>query len=35
MRGMREALAAERAQIALRRDHGEDYRYTGYVLFPA
>jgi SAM-dependent methyltransferase len=32
--GMPEAIAAERAEIALRREHGQDYRYTGYVLRP-
>jgi SAM-dependent methyltransferase len=30
--GMAEAVAAERVEIALRREHGGDYRYTGYVL---
>ncbi|MEU1896076.1 bifunctional class I SAM-dependent methyltransferase/N-acetyltransferase [Streptomyces pristinaespiralis] len=33
--GMREALAATRAEIAMRRDHGAEYGYTGYVLRPA
>jgi predicted N-acetyltransferase YhbS/SAM-dependent methyltransferase len=32
---MREALAATRAEIAMRRDHGAEYGYTGYVLRPA
>lgn len=30
--GMPAAIAAERAEIALRREHGRDYRYAGYVL---
>ncbi|MFI1938639.1 GNAT family N-acetyltransferase [Streptomyces purpureus] len=30
--GMAEALAATRAEIAVRRDHGTEYGYTGYVL---
>jgi SAM-dependent methyltransferase len=29
---MAEAVAQSRAEIALRRRHGADYRYTGYVL---
>ncbi|MEU2159743.1 bifunctional class I SAM-dependent methyltransferase/N-acetyltransferase [Streptomyces sp. NPDC019208] len=29
------ALAATRAEIAVRRDHGAEYGYTGYVLRPA
>ncbi|MFD4720572.1 GNAT family N-acetyltransferase [Streptomyces sp. NPDC058423] len=29
------ALAATRAEIAMRRDHGAEYGYTGYVLRPA
>lgn len=33
--GMPEALAATRAEIAMRRDHGTEYGYTGYVLRPA
>lgn len=33
--GMAEAVAIERAEIALRREHAADYRYTGYVLRPA
>ncbi|MFD7978371.1 GNAT family N-acetyltransferase [Streptomyces sp. NPDC059071] len=33
--GMAEALAATRAELELRRDHGGDYGYTGYVLRPA
>lgn len=32
--GMRDALAATHQEIAMRRDHGTDYRYTGYVLRP-
>ncbi|MFV2197996.1 SAM-dependent methyltransferase [Nocardiopsis sp. LOL_012] len=32
--GMAEALAGARAEIALRRDHGGEYGYTGYVLRP-
>ncbi|WP_333779675.1 bifunctional class I SAM-dependent methyltransferase/N-acetyltransferase [Saccharopolyspora indica] len=32
--GMREAVAATRAEIALRREHGTDYQYAGYVLRP-
>ncbi|WP_316043288.1 bifunctional class I SAM-dependent methyltransferase/N-acetyltransferase [Actinomadura sp. CNU-125] len=32
--GMAEAVAGTREEIALRRAHGEDYRYTGYVLRP-
>ncbi|MFF8277741.1 GNAT family N-acetyltransferase [Streptomyces lateritius] len=32
---MAEALASTRAEIAMRRDHGGDYGYTGYVLRPA
>ncbi|WP_225961976.1 GNAT family N-acetyltransferase [Actinomadura algeriensis] len=31
---MAEAVAGTREEIALRRAHGEDYRYTGYVLRP-
>ncbi|WOX21000.1 bifunctional class I SAM-dependent methyltransferase/N-acetyltransferase [Streptomyces solicathayae] len=30
--GMAEALAATRAEIAMRREHGAEYGYTGYVL---
>ncbi|MFF8289729.1 GNAT family N-acetyltransferase [Streptomyces sp. NPDC016309] len=33
--GMAEALAATRAEIAVRREHGTEYGYTGYVLRPA
>ncbi|MGI5358502.1 bifunctional class I SAM-dependent methyltransferase/N-acetyltransferase [Streptomyces sp. CA-252508] len=33
--GMAEALAATRAEIAVRREHGSEYGYTGYVLRPA
>ncbi|MEV4945304.1 bifunctional class I SAM-dependent methyltransferase/N-acetyltransferase [Streptomyces sp. NPDC053755] len=33
--GMAEALAATREEIAVRRDHGGDFGYTGYVLRPA
>lgn len=32
--GMAQAVEATQAEIALRRDHGRDYRYTGYVLRP-
>jgi len=32
--GMREAVAATREEITLRREHGADYRYAGYVLHP-
>ncbi len=32
--GMVEALAATRAEIAMRREHGTEYGYTGYVLRP-
>lgn len=32
--GMREAIAATRQEIAMRREHGTDYQYTGYVLRP-
>lgn len=32
--GMREAVAATREEIAMRREHGDEYRYTGYVLRP-
>ncbi|GAB2624974.1 class I SAM-dependent methyltransferase [Streptomyces capparidis] len=32
--GMAEALAWTEREIAVRRDHGGDYRYTGYVLRP-
>lgn len=31
---MAEAVAASRAEIDLRRRHGADYQYTGYVLRP-
>ncbi|MFF3314582.1 GNAT family N-acetyltransferase [Streptomyces sp. NPDC003035] len=33
--GMAEALAATREELAVRRDHGGEYGYTGYVLRPA
>ncbi|MFE7773614.1 GNAT family N-acetyltransferase [Streptomyces sp. NPDC057445] len=33
--GMAAALAATRAEIAVRREHGSQYGYTGYVLRPA
>ncbi len=33
--GMAEAVAAARAEIALRREHSADYGYTGFVLRPA
>ncbi|CAM5496692.1 bifunctional class I SAM-dependent methyltransferase/N-acetyltransferase [Streptomyces narbonensis] len=33
--GMAEAVAGARAEIALRREHGSDYGYTGFVLKPA
>ncbi|WJV45093.1 bifunctional class I SAM-dependent methyltransferase/N-acetyltransferase [Streptomyces flavofungini] len=33
--GMAEALAATRAEIAMRREHGTEFGYTGYVLRPA
>ncbi|MET8687014.1 bifunctional class I SAM-dependent methyltransferase/N-acetyltransferase [Streptomyces sp. NPDC004732] len=32
--GMAEALAATREELAMRRAHGTDYGYTGYVLRP-
>ncbi|MGW7428423.1 GNAT family N-acetyltransferase [Streptomyces sp. NPDC054861] len=32
--GMAEALAATREEIAMRRDHGAEFGYTGYVLRP-
>ncbi|WP_309141856.1 bifunctional class I SAM-dependent methyltransferase/N-acetyltransferase [Streptomyces griseicoloratus] len=32
--GMPEALAAHRAEIAMRRDHGSDYAYAAYLLRP-
>lgn len=32
--GMAEAAAAAQKEIELRQSHGEDYRYTGYVLRP-
>ncbi|MFC4563671.1 methyltransferase domain-containing protein [Nocardiopsis mangrovi] len=31
---MPEAIAATRREIAMRRDHGADYQYTGYILRP-
>nr|WP_156722069.1 class I SAM-dependent methyltransferase [Streptomyces apocyni] len=33
--GMDVALAATRAEIAMRREHGSEYGYTGYVLRPS
>ncbi|MGW0531257.1 GNAT family N-acetyltransferase [Streptomyces sp. NPDC003032] len=33
--GMAEALAATRAELAMRREHGAEFGYTGYVLRPA
>ncbi|OKJ93564.1 transferase [Streptomyces sp. CB03234] len=33
--GMAEALAATRAEIAMRREHGTEYGCTGFVLRPA
>ncbi|ARX87816.1 transferase [Streptomyces alboflavus] len=33
--GMAEALAATRAEIAMRREHGAEFGYAGYVLSPA
>lgn len=33
--GMSQALAATREEIAVRREHGAEYGYTGYVLRPA
>ncbi|MFB6841684.1 GNAT family N-acetyltransferase [Streptomyces sp. NPDC056361] len=33
--GMAEAVAGARAEIALRREHGSDYGYAGFVLRPA
>ncbi|MDT9689952.1 bifunctional class I SAM-dependent methyltransferase/N-acetyltransferase [Streptomyces sp. P9(2023)] len=33
--GMAEVLASTRAELAMRRDHGGEYGYTGYVLRPA
>ncbi|MEV6652107.1 bifunctional class I SAM-dependent methyltransferase/N-acetyltransferase [Streptomyces sp. NPDC051219] len=33
--GMDRALAATREEIAMRREHGSEYGYTGYVLRPA
>lgn len=32
--GMTEALASTREELAMRRDHGGEYGYTGYVLRP-
>jgi hypothetical protein len=32
--GVAEAIAETEKEIAMRRDHGADYRYTGYVLRP-
>lgn len=31
---MAQAIAASSEEIALRREHGEDYRFAGYVLHP-
>ncbi|NYI90182.1 SAM-dependent methyltransferase [Amycolatopsis endophytica] len=31
---MAEAVAGARAEIAMRRQHGDEYQYTGYVLRP-
>ncbi|MCT4353274.1 bifunctional class I SAM-dependent methyltransferase/N-acetyltransferase [Streptomyces sp. Je 1-79] len=33
--GMAETLASTRAELAMRRDHGGEYGYTGYALRPA
>ncbi|GAA1301698.1 hypothetical protein GCM10009647_017960 [Streptomyces sanglieri] len=33
--GMRWALASTREELAMRRDHGTEYGYAGYVLRPA
>ncbi|WP_137992231.1 bifunctional class I SAM-dependent methyltransferase/N-acetyltransferase [Streptomyces vilmorinianum] len=33
--GMAETLASTREELAMRRDHGGEYGYTGYVLRPA
>ncbi|MBP2585916.1 putative N-acetyltransferase YhbS/SAM-dependent methyltransferase [Streptomyces sp. PvR006] len=33
--GMAEAVAGARAEIAMRRDHGSEYGYAGFVLRPA
>lgn len=33
--GMTEALAATREEIAMRREHGTEFGYTGYVMRPA
>ncbi|MFJ3539085.1 GNAT family N-acetyltransferase [Streptomyces sp. NPDC090109] len=33
--GMAEAVAGARAEIALRREHGSDYGYAGFVLRPS
>ncbi|WP_406064134.1 bifunctional class I SAM-dependent methyltransferase/N-acetyltransferase [Streptomyces sp. NBC_01077] len=33
--GMAEAVSGARAEIALRREHGSDYGYAGFVLRPA
>ncbi|MFC7795450.1 GNAT family N-acetyltransferase [Streptomyces cinereoruber] len=33
--GMAEAVAGARTEIALRREHGSDYGYAGFVLRPA
>ncbi|WP_327327280.1 bifunctional class I SAM-dependent methyltransferase/N-acetyltransferase [Streptomyces sp. NBC_01210] len=33
--GMAQALAATRAEIAMRHEHGTEYGYTGYALRPA
>jgi hypothetical protein len=31
---MAEAVAGARAEIAMRREHGREYGYVGYVLRP-
>lgn len=33
--GMAEAMSTQREEITLRREHGGDYRYAGYILHPA
>ncbi|WP_405884247.1 MULTISPECIES: hypothetical protein [unclassified Streptomyces] len=32
--GVAEAVADARAEIAMRREHGREYGYVGYVLRP-
>jgi hypothetical protein len=32
--GMAEAVAGARSEIAMRREHGREYGYVGYVLRP-